>query len=126
MARNLRSRRRGGRPAACLVADPGSKAALRLAAEAAPLAVSALPQDGASACEPAAAQPDIQRTLQGRIERIGRTGIEGWVWDPHAPAERIRLELAEGNRRLAEIVADDDRPELSSLHAATVCTASTR
>ena len=95
MARNLRSNTRGRRPAACPVVDPCSKGILRLAAKAAP--------------------PDGTRTLQGRIEKAGRTGIEGWVWDPYAPTERIRLELAEGETRLAAVVADVDRPELVRL-----------
>ena len=96
-----------------------------LAAPAAVMAEWALPkdpvpaglpiQDGARAIEIGSAHSHPPRALQGRIEKIGPTKIEGWVWDPQAPNERIRLELVEGDRRLTEIVADNDRPELVQL-----------
>jgi O-antigen biosynthesis protein len=59
-------------------------------------------------------QPHLH-ALQGRIEKVDRTGIEGWVWDPRAPGERIRLELVEGDMRLTETIADNDRPDLVEL-----------
>jgi hypothetical protein len=133
MARNTRSSKRGRRPAARLVIGPAAKRVLCVADDAASLAVPipavSRPQGaglgtgqggragGRKHPVPAALPPRDggRRTLQGRIERVDRTGIAGWVWDAHAPGERIRLELAEGNRRLAEIVAEDDRPDLVPL-----------
>jgi glycosyltransferase involved in cell wall biosynthesis len=55
------------------------------------------------------------KVLQGRIEKITRTTIKGWVWDPQAPNGRIRLELVEGRNRLQTAVADNDRPDLIQL-----------
>jgi len=51
------------------------------------------------------------RTLQGHIEADWRS-IKGWVWDPTTPAERIRLELLDGETRLATTVAGENRPGL--------------
>ena len=73
-----------------------------------------LPRGGSPGSEIGSAQPHL-RALQGRIEKVDRTGIEGWVWDPQAPSERIRLELIEGEMRLTETIADNDRPELVEL-----------
>jgi glycosyltransferase involved in cell wall biosynthesis len=73
-----------------------------------------LPRGGSPGSEIGSAQPHL-RALQGRIEKVDRTGIEGWVWDPQAPSERIRLELIEGDMRLTETIADNDRPELVEL-----------
>ena len=53
--------------------------------------------------------------LQGRIEKIGKTGIAGWVWNPRAPDQQIRLELVEGETCLKSAVAGDDRPDLVPL-----------
>ena len=53
--------------------------------------------------------------LQGRIEKIGKTGIAGWVWNPGAPGEQIRLELVEGETCLKSALAADERPDLVQL-----------
>ena len=50
--------------------------------------------------------------LHGYIDEIEATVIKGWVWDPQTPSERIRLELIEGETRLATVVASEDRPGL--------------
>ncbi len=57
----------------------------------------------------------VHRDLQGRIEAASWTEIKGWVWDPKAPNERIRIELIDGENQLARSVAGDDRPELVEL-----------
>src|SRR5689334_2501813 len=69
-------------------------------------------QDGVLASEFGPATPT---GLQGRIEKIGKTGIEGWVWNPRAPGERIRLELVEGETCLKSALAADERPDLVQL-----------
>ncbi len=69
-------------------------------------------QDGVLASE---FGPDTPAGLQGRIERIGKTGIAGWVWNPRAPGERIRLELVEGETCLKSALAADERPDLVQL-----------
>ena len=69
--------------------------------------------DGPLAVVGAAAPPGAgARSLQGHIDAANAAGIEGWVWDPQAPATRIRLELAAGDTVLATAVADGDRPGL--------------
>jgi glycosyltransferase involved in cell wall biosynthesis len=55
------------------------------------------------------------KVLQGRIEKITQTTIEGWVWDPQVPNGKIRLELVEGGNRLQAAIADKDRPDLVQL-----------
>ena len=56
-----------------------------------------------------------REVLQGRIERVNREVIEGWVWDPQASNEPIRLELLNGEERLNVVVANEDRPYLVQL-----------
>lgn len=53
--------------------------------------------------------------LQGRIEKISHTEIEGWAWDSHSPDKHIRLQLIEGSNRLSEVVADRFRSDLVQL-----------
>jgi glycosyltransferase involved in cell wall biosynthesis len=38
--------------------------------------------------------------------------VNGWVWDPKTPGERIRLELVDGETPLVTTIANDHRPEL--------------
>ena len=52
------------------------------------------------------------RPLHGYIDEAKPAGIKGWAWDPQTPGDRIRLELVEGDTRLATTVADEDRPGL--------------
>ena len=59
----------------------------------------------------ATAGSGARRTLQGHIEADWRS-IKGWVWDPTTPTERIRLELLDGDTRLATTVASENRPGL--------------
>ena len=75
--------------------------------------------DDASQAETQRSDPEIlgtpalvHRDLLGRIEAASRTEIKGWVWDPEAPNERIRIELINGENQLAQCIADDDRPDL--------------
>ena len=66
---------------------------------------SALSDIGQGALAPA-------RPLHGYIDEVKPTGIKGWAWDPQTPSERIRLELTEGEVRLATAIANEDRPGL--------------
>jgi glycosyltransferase involved in cell wall biosynthesis len=72
--------------------------------------LSALPTRAALAEHPADQKPS--RLLNGHIDIATRTHIEGWVWDPQTPDDRIELELIENGRELARTVADRDRPSL--------------
>ena len=64
------------------------------------------------AASPRAAAPD--RVLRGHIDVAKWPRIKGWAWDPDAPDERVRLELAEGHRRLLTVVASLGRPDLAT------------
>jgi glycosyltransferase involved in cell wall biosynthesis len=68
-------------------------------------------RDAAATSDLAIAGSRAGRTLQGHIEADWRS-IKGWVWDPTTPAERIRLELLDGDTRLATTVANENRPGL--------------
>ena len=52
------------------------------------------------------------RRLQGHIETVDWAAVNGWVWDPDMPGERIRLELVDGEIPLVTTIASDHRPEL--------------
>jgi len=56
--------------------------------------------------------PVARHPLHGYIDEASWTGIKGWVWDPQLPTERIRLELIEGETRLATALASENRPGL--------------
>ncbi len=56
--------------------------------------------------------PKPLRSLKGHIDQASRSLIEGWVWDPKTPHERIKLELLDADRRLALTTADGNRPSL--------------
>ena len=80
--------------------------------------------DGGNASQAESRRPDLEarsrqapapRELQGRIEAASWREIKGWVWDPQAPGERIRIELIDGENQLMLAVAGDDRPELVQL-----------
>src|SRR6266542_76847 len=83
------------------VAPPASDEA----AVAAPVAELAQP-------EPGQAETLVPHPLHGYIDEANWTGIKGWVWDPQRPTERIRLELVEGETRLATALAGENRPGL--------------
>ena len=59
--------------------------------------------------QPAAAE----RLLQGHIDVAKWPRVKGWVWDPEAPSERVRLEFVEGPRRLLTVLASLGRPDLA-------------
>jgi hypothetical protein len=93
--------------AAALVAVQSAQAKLASAAEA------GLPlQHDVSAADNVEVQPGAQRALQGKIDKATRTTIEGWVWDPETPEERVRLELVEGETTLATAVASNHRLDI--------------
>jgi glycosyltransferase involved in cell wall biosynthesis len=69
-------------------------------------------QEEASASEITMAPLQPQRRLQGHIDTVDWASVNGWVWDPDTPGERIRLELVDGETALARTVASDHRPEL--------------
>jgi glycosyltransferase involved in cell wall biosynthesis len=52
------------------------------------------------------------RRLQGHIDTVDWAAVNGWVWDPETPGERIRLELVDGETPLVTTIASDHRPEL--------------
>jgi glycosyltransferase involved in cell wall biosynthesis len=52
------------------------------------------------------------RRLEGQIDAVDWAAVNGWVWDPDTPGERIRLELVDGETPLVTTLADDHRPEL--------------
>jgi len=54
------------------------------------------------------------RELQGCIDQVGWTDIGGWVWDPNAPGERIRLEVMKGESKIVRGLAGDHRPDLAA------------
>jgi glycosyltransferase involved in cell wall biosynthesis len=58
------------------------------------------------------AQPGGQHPLHGHIDTPKSASINGWVWDPENPEDRIRIELVEGETQLATAVAGNDRPGL--------------
>ena len=58
--------------------------------------------------------PAPSRALQGFIDRATWTCVEGWVWDPATPDERIRLEVVAGDVVLATGIAEHDRPGLAA------------
>jgi len=68
-------------------------------------------REAAAAADLAGAGSRAGRILQGHIEADWRS-IKGWVWDPATPAERICLELLDGETRLATTVAGENRPGL--------------
>jgi GT2 family glycosyltransferase/glycosyltransferase involved in cell wall biosynthesis len=70
-----------------------------------------VPPDAAGS-EPAAQERAAPHPLHGYIDEASWTGIKGWVWDPQLPTERIRLELMEGETRLATALASENRPGL--------------
>src|SRR5712691_3488664 len=65
-------------------------------------------REAAAAADLAGAGSRAGRILQGHIEADWRS-IKGWVWDPATPAERICLELLDGETRLATTVASESR-----------------
>ncbi len=58
------------------------------------------------------AQLGARLTLRGSIDKVTRTQIRGWVWDPKSPDERINLELIEGDVQVVTAVASVSRPDL--------------
>jgi hypothetical protein len=63
----------------------------------------------------------VPRFLHGCIDVATRTLIEGWVWDPECPEERIELELLEDGRQLATFIADRSRPPLADVGIGDGC-----
>jgi glycosyltransferase involved in cell wall biosynthesis len=59
--------------------------------------------------------PSRKHPVRGHVDKADSAGIAGWVWDPEAPEERIRIELVEGKVQLATAVANLDRPDLESV-----------
>ncbi len=53
-----------------------------------------------------------RRALQGDIDGATWPVIQGWVWDPESPEERIRLELVEGETTLATAIASNGRSDI--------------
>src|SRR5215831_19042162 len=55
----------------------------------------------------ASAPLQTHRKLQGHIDTVDWAAVNGWVWDPDTPGERIRLELADGDIPLVTAIAND-------------------
>jgi glycosyltransferase involved in cell wall biosynthesis len=51
-------------------------------------------------------------TLRGSVDRASWASVEGWVWDPKRPKERIQVEVLEGDTPLATAIANIVRPDL--------------
>ena len=69
-------------------------------------------QQSSAAYEITSAPLQTHRKLEGHIDTVDWAAVNGWVWDPDTPGERIRLELADGDIPLATAIANDHRPEL--------------
>jgi glycosyltransferase involved in cell wall biosynthesis len=69
-------------------------------------------REEAGTSEIAAAPLQTNRKLQGHIDAVDWAAVNGWVWDPNTPGERIRLELVDGETPLVTTIASDHRPEL--------------
>src|SRR6266851_6505359 len=50
--------------------------------------------------------------LQGYIDEASRSRITGWVWNPQQPDSPITLDLADGDTRLAKVMANQYRSDL--------------
>jgi glycosyltransferase involved in cell wall biosynthesis len=55
---------------------------------------------------------DALTALRGSVDRATWASVEGWVWDPKRPKERIQVEILEGDTSLATTVANIVRPDL--------------
>jgi glycosyltransferase involved in cell wall biosynthesis len=55
---------------------------------------------------------DALRPLRGSVDRATWASVEGWVWDPNRPKERIQVELLEGDTQLGSAVANVTRADL--------------
>jgi glycosyltransferase involved in cell wall biosynthesis len=115
--------RRNGRPRAVL--DNGHAACgngheYRSSADqeapSAALESSAIPESSGreeeTTSEVASASLQTHRTLEGQIDTVDWAAVNGWVWDPKTPGERIRLELVDGETPLATTIASVRRSEL--------------
>src|SRR5207302_814544 len=50
--------------------------------------------------------------LQGYIDEASSSRITGWVWNPQQPDSPITLDLADGDTRLARVMANQYRSDL--------------
>ena len=71
-----------------------------------------LGEKGDTASEVASALLQADRTLEGHIDTVDWAAVDGWVWNPKHPEERIRLELVDGETPLATAIASAHRSEL--------------
>ena len=112
MARNLRKKKEPAE-AFGLDADMAPWSAIVAGSvDAAALTGLALLDDAASGSGQAVAP---ERLLRGHIDVAKWPRIKGWAWDPDAPEERVRLEFAEGHRRLLTVVASLGRSDLATV-----------
>jgi glycosyltransferase involved in cell wall biosynthesis len=70
-------------------------------------------REGETSWEVASASLQTNRMLEGQIDTVDWAAVNGWVWDPKTPGERIRLELVDGETPLATAVASAHRSELA-------------
>jgi hypothetical protein len=59
---------------------------------------------------PPPTQPDLR--VSGYLDRVGCEKIDGWAWDPQRPATPISVEIYDGNRLVATVLADGWRQDL--------------
>jgi len=52
------------------------------------------------------------RVFDGNVEKVGCSGVFGWVWDPRQPNTPVKVDIYDGNRRLARVTANVFRPDL--------------
>lgn len=116
MARSLRKREelaaafalddvQGEAPAAVAAAGPASAAPR-------PTTVLRPARSDGELRQPPPPTPIAARALQGHIDLARWPKVKGWVWDPATPGERIRLELADGHKRILTAMASVNRPDL--------------
>jgi hypothetical protein len=98
-------------------ADAPGSSAVAVGAVSAPVRSAPVlrPPSTANAAVERAATPEAraERVLEGYIEVAKWPRLRGWARDPAAPGGRVRLELADGHRRVLTVVASGSRPDLT-------------
>lgn len=57
-------------------------------------------------------QPPVAPLAGGSLDRVGCERIEGWAWDPRQPETPIAVELYDGEKLLATVIANRLRQDL--------------
>lgn len=71
-------------------------------------------------CEAVTVVGDPKANPVGRLDPAEVDGttvrLDGWAYDPDSPTEPVTVRLYRGSTKLADVVADDDRPGLGEYH----------